>query len=418
MKKHLLLPLFFIFLSSPAGSAVFNVNTTGDCTTSPAGTMCLREAIILANSNAEDDQINLPAGHYILTIPGRNDDTGATGDLDILGTVSITGDRSTNTIIDANHLDRVFHVVSSLSSPTDTTATLTNLTIQNGQTDISDVGSSGDEAGGGLFNDNRTAILNNVIVRNNLVIGDANSSIGGGIFNRGTMEMYDCTVTGNDAERGGGIFNAGTSELTVRRSTTHANTARGGAGMTLYGTFDIKNSTVHNNISDPYSAGGVLVGQDAAGVFSFCTISNNRGGLYGGFYLDSGTSVTIAATILSNNRRISDESRINCSGNAFSSTLYNLEDANTCRFSTPINLIDTDPELGGLSRNGGFTPTLPLLSGSPAIDAVTAGSTLIVDQRGKPRTNGEYPDIGAYEYYSPICFPVRATNGNVTIVCI
>jgi hypothetical protein len=180
----------------------------------------------------------------------------------------------------------------------------------------------------------------------------------------------------------------------------------------------MRNSTIHNNIADPYSAGGVLVGQNAAGVFSFCTISNNTGGILGGLYLDIDTSVILAGTIISNNRRGSDDSLINCAGNSFQTTLYNLEDDNDCGLSAGTNLINTDPKLGGLTRDGGLTPTLPLLSGSPAIDAVVVGTTLTEDQRGKPRPKGEYPDMGAYEYYGPVCFPVRSTDGTGTIICM
>ncbi len=60
--------------------------------------------------------------------------------------------------------------------------------------------------GAGLYNNRRTVTLNNVIIQNNNVIGEENSSVGGGLFNIGTMEMYDCTITNNDAQRGGGNF--------------------------------------------------------------------------------------------------------------------------------------------------------------------------------------------------------------------
>jgi hypothetical protein len=41
-----------------------------------------------------------------------------------------------------------------------------------------------------------------------------------------------------------------------------------------------------------------------------------------------------------------------------------------------------DPLLGEVSDNGGGTQTIPLLQGSPAIDA--AGSCTVTDQRGEP----------------------------------
>lgn len=420
MRKLIVISLLFLFYSSPSYSTVYNVTTTGDCISSPPGILCLREAILQANASSGADQINVPAGRYILAMTGRNDDTGATGDLDILATVSIVGVDPGNTIIDANYHDRAFHIP--ISSQADTVATFTNLTIRNGLTDETDVGSAGDEHGGGLFNDRRTAILQNVVVQNNQVVGDENSSIGGGLLNRGTMELYDCTVTNNDAHGGGGIFNAGSSSLTIRRSAIHNNTARAGGGMIVYGTFSLINSTIHSNTTDSYSTGGIFVGADTNGTISFCTISNNRGATqYGGIYLQGDNLVEITGSIISNNRISVDDSLVNCSfapATSFSSSVYNLEDGDACGFSPTQNLINTDPQLGGLSRDGGLTPTLPLLHGSPAIDAVTAIVGLAEDQRGKHRPNGEYHDIGAFEYYGPVCFPVRAVNGEVTIICI
>lgn len=55
--------------------------------------------------------------------------------------------------------------------------------------------------------------------------------------------------------------------------------------------------------------------------------------------------------------------------------------------------IAADPLLGELSDNGGPTMTIPLLTGSPAIDA--GESCLATDQRGLPRTGA--CDLGAFE---------------------
>ena len=69
-----------------------------------------------------------------------------------------------------------------------------------------------------------------------------------------------------------------------------------------------------------------------------------------------------------------------------------------------------DPKLGTLGNYGGLTQTVPLLSGSPAIDAGNPsgctdgqGNLLKTDQRGMPRPNKEDIggcDMGAYESQS------------------
>ena len=60
----------------------------------------------------------------------------------------------------------------------------------------------------------------------------------------------------------------------------------------------------------------------------------------------------------------------------------------------------TDPKLGPLANNGGPTPTMALLAGSPAIDAGNTSVATATDQRGFPRPAGLAADIGAFEYGS------------------
>ena len=75
--------------------------------------------------------------------------------------------------------------------------------------------------------------------------------------------------------------------------------------------------------------------------------------------------------------------------------LANVEDSDIV--GTADNPID--PQLGELQDNGGFTPTIALLEGSPAIDAGSNPNNLKTDQRGEgfDRTVGGGTDIGAFE---------------------
>jgi hypothetical protein len=92
------------------------------------------------------------------------------------------------------------------------------------------------------------------------------------------------------------------------------------------------------------------------------------------------------------------------------SNCYNLSSDNSCNFNGPGDLNNTDPKLGKLGNYGGPTQTIPLLSGSPAIDAGNPngctdgqGHLLKTDQRGKPRPDNEDTggcDMGAYERQS------------------
>ena len=98
-----------------------------------------------------------------------------------------------------------------------------------------------------------------------------------------------------------------------------------------------------------------------------------------------------------------------CFGTIISSG-YNLSSDNTCSFNGPGNLNNIDPRLGTFGYYGGPTQTIPLLSGSPAIDAGNPsgctdghGNLLKTDQRGMPRPDSEDKsgcDMGAYESQS------------------
>jgi hypothetical protein len=58
----------------------------------------------------------------------------------------------------------------------------------------------------------------------------------------------------------------------------------------------------------------------------------------------------------------------------------------------------TDPGLGPLQDNGGFTYTHDLFLDSTTIDAGTDTGCPDTDQRGKPRPVGAACDIGAVDY--------------------
>ena len=64
----------------------------GVCETAPGNNVCtLRAAIQESNALAGADSITLPAGTYILGIAGDGEDASATGDLDIIGDLTING---------------------------------------------------------------------------------------------------------------------------------------------------------------------------------------------------------------------------------------------------------------------------------------------------------------------------------------
>ena len=135
--RHLLWLITLLMMVGPAYAATpIDVTTTDDeldeatCTSADpadyggAGDIALREAICISN-NGGASIINLaPDATYVLSIVGADEDANLTGDLDILANVQILGLRTT---VDANQLDRVFHIPGSA-----TTVTLDGLTITGG----------------------------------------------------------------------------------------------------------------------------------------------------------------------------------------------------------------------------------------------------------------------------------------------
>lgn len=252
--------------------------------------------------------------------------------------------------------------------------------------------------------------LNNVIIRN----GDAGSAdYGGGIYNAGTVVLYNSTVSGSSALGGGGIYNTGT--LTVSHSTISGNSATSGGGIyNNGGLVTIINSTLANN-----SANGVAGGlyNESAGTITAnnVTISNNAAGTYGGGIRNYSGTFAFKNTILANNSASSGGPDCSTVLNSLTSQGNNLiENTSGCSIGgdTTGNIVGVDPQLGTLKNNGGPTQTMALLPGSPAMEAGNNATCESTDQRGRARpfdgdNNGTATcDIGAFEYV------ISSTIGN------
>ena len=364
--------------AAPAqASTTITVNTTSDVI-GDDGFCSLREAIRVANLDMASgttsgecpagngaDTIILPTGFYPLTIAGVSEDAALSGDLDITSTVAISGTGTANVTINGNGLDRVFHIVGTLS------VTISDVTI-----------SGGNAFGGGVRNDGGRLIMATSVISGNNASIDA-----GGIYNSGVLTITNSMFISNTAGfSGGGIRNDGT--LTLAGSTLSGNNASGGGGVYNFGGFmTITNSTLSGNSSN--MAGGI---ENNAGTVTInnSTISSNQASFDSGGIRNSSGTINIQNTILAGN-----------TGGAspdYSGTL-NLQGN---------NLIGGNPQLGPLLDNGGPTLTHAPLPGSPAIDAGNNATCAATDQRGGARPvdgdgNGSaICDIGAFEFGASI----------------
>lgn len=235
----------------------------------------------------------------------------------------------------------------------------------------------------------------------------AGLSDGGGIDNDGVAIVTFSEISGNKAAFGGGMNNPAGSELRIGSSTVSANVATvNGGGLFSNGVVAITNSTFANN--EALRGAGLYVSSNAVStaVVAFSTIAGNTAGEDGGG-IDYSGELTLRGTLIADNdigTGVGPDLYWRGSGD-FISLGYNLigNGASSGAFG-PDNLVGEDPVLGPLQDNGGDTPTMALLAGSPAIDRVPPSDCLDVsstpleqDQRGESRPSASNCDIGAFE---------------------
>jgi CSLREA domain-containing protein len=326
------------------------------------GNCTLREAIIAVNTNQavdkcpagnEVDIIVLESGTYSLTLTGQNEDSAASGDLDITNYSNVTITGTGETIINAQDLsDRVFQVLDWGK------LTLSDVTVSNGH-----------GLSGGIYN-RGTVTINRSSIRGNV----ADDTFGGGLQNDGYATINDSTISDNTADFAGGIFNRGI--LTVNNSTVSSNSAYFmGGGIENEGALTLKHTTVSSNTAQ--HAGGIR---------------------------RSDGTIKFQNSLIAGNTAFEDPTHADCDNLSSGSLGYNLVGNGTGCPTTSTDLTVNPAQvfttvLGPLQDNGGNTLTHALLPGSPAIDAVPLDKCdFDADQRGVARPQGQACDIGAFEF--------------------
>ena len=225
---------------------------------------------------------------------------------------------------------------------------------------------------------------------------------GGGIYSEGAVSLVNCTVYGNEAN--GGPGNTG-----GRRAAGGNGGNASGGGLACVGSgVWITNCT----LAADAVRGGV---GGAAGEASAAAGTN--GVAAGGGLLNSGGQIGLINTVVANSVGGNAAGTITDGGHNLSSDL-------TGGFTSPTSRNNVDPQLGPLDENGGPTPTVALLSGSPAIDAADPAASPAADQRGVLRPVGSLPDIGAFEGSIPVVtaslefLPSTITAGGTTILSL
>jgi hypothetical protein len=244
----------------------------------------------------------------------------------------------------------------------------------------------GTTSGGVVYVDSGvTAALDDLTIEN----GSGNTI--GGLYNNGSIvTLNDSTVSGNSSTYyGAGVDNFNGGTMTIFDSTISGNTSFGG-GVWNNGTMTIIDSTISGNTATQAGSGGGV---------------NNDG------------SVSVAATIVAEN------TGGNCGGTPLDSAGYNLTSDTTdtaCGFDASTDLLNKNPLLGPLAKNGGLTDTMLPAATSPAADVIPNPTTLRgvsvcpgTDQRGvaRPGSGETRCSIGSVEVGS-----TTPTTTSVTLI--
>jgi predicted outer membrane repeat protein len=201
---------------------------------------------------------------------------------------------------------------------------------------------------------------------------------------------------------GGAVHVPGSVPAVIERSTFSQNAA----GDTLSEDFG--------------GSGGAVSALGPAVALRAATLTGNSApGDGGGIYAGGASVITVSDTLLANNTAAGLGPACGQGGTSIADGGHNIAfpaDPDFC----PAGFAAVDPLLdpAGPVDNGGPTPTVKLLAGSPAIDAIPNGDcgSLTTDQRGLPRPSpaGGACDIGAFEVQAaPAVCPAVAPKGLV-----
>ena len=232
----------------------------GRCDTdavAPGDQCTLRAAVQEANATPGPDTILLAAGRYVMSVRGSGEEGAATGDLDVVDPLTITGAGASSTTIDGRKArDRIFDVFSDL--------TLSGVTVQKGK--------ARDETGGGC------------------------------IQSFGSLTVSDATITRCKSSDDGAGINVKSGMATVRDTTVSHNRSRDDAGgMDVDGSrADLTRVTFIDNRA--HDEGGGFENSDGIVTLTDCRFERNRARTEGGGLVneDGGTMSLRRVSIVRN----------------------------------------------------------------------------------------------------------------------
>jgi hypothetical protein len=258
--------------------------------------------------------------------------------------------------------------------------------------------------GGAIANDS-----GRIYVTNSIFSGNSATAMGTGVFG-GAIDNAS-----------GGLYIFGTTFVNNTVSNGSVPAPAGGAIYNGSGTVQITDSTFTSNTAQGVfltASGGAIANSAGSVTVASCTIDNNKaasttGSAQGGGISPGTGNVSLRNTIVAGNQVTGPTTLGPDIGGTVFSYGYNLIQSTagaTFNGDFGSNITGVSPLLGTLQNNGGPTPTMALLAGSPAVNKGFYISTPTTDQRGYPRVAGGAMDIGAFEAQPTFVEYVTNTN--------
>jgi hypothetical protein len=204
-----------------------------------------------------------------------------------------------------------------------------------------------------------------------------------------TTVLDRCLFDGNDAVAGNaGAVYFHNSTLQITGTTFHANSALGCAGIQADGTIlDFVNDTFEANATTGSGAvGGAICLFGGSGSVTNATFANNTVDGFGAAIFGNPT-LTIDNTLFANNTGNNPGAPMQCQVTATGSDDLQFPMNHTVGGGADTACVPgvafADPKLGALGSNGGPTPTMLPMTGSPALGIGEACPA--TDQRGVAR---------------------------------
>ena len=272
------------------------------------------------------------------------------------------------------------------------------------------------QGGGGISSSWSTVLnLTNVTFTNN----KAATQDGGAIrdHSNSASSIVSSTFIGNSAGGDGGAIDIDENRYTINNVVFKDNSA-GAKGGALY--MFLNNSAISNVLFNHNSAslGGAIYNNRSHSPFENVTFVNNSassqgGGVYNyGYAFPEFTNITFSGNSAAFGSAMYNQDVMSnpvIKNSIFSDTGYEIFNQSSSTISNSLvrggcpakstckQVISGNPLLGPLANNGGFTQTMALGAGSPAIDTGDTAACPDTDQRGKTRIQGPGCDMGAYE---------------------